>query len=135
MLKFAFASAKLSFWCAATPPPRSEAPSSSGQDTALSRRRRGFNSPWGHQAAGRKPGPFAYTRHVDYRERIVADPEVLGGRARIKGTRIPVATVLLMLAQYSPEEVLRYYPELTQEDLKAVLAYAADLAEERVLQI
>ncbi len=72
---------------------------------------------------------------MDYRERIVADPEVLGGRARIKGTRIPVATVLLMLAQYSPEEVLRYYPELTQEDLKAVLAYAADLAEERVLQI
>ena len=72
---------------------------------------------------------------MNYRDRIVADPEVLGGRARIKGTRIPVATVLLMLAQYPPEEVLKHYPELTEEDLKAVLAYAAELAKERVLPI
>ncbi len=72
---------------------------------------------------------------MNYRDRIVADPEILGGRARIKGTRIPVATVLLMLARHSPEEVLKHYPELTEEDLKAVLAYAAELAEERVLPI
>ncbi len=72
---------------------------------------------------------------MNYRERIVADPEILGGRARIKGTRIPVATVLLMLARHSPEEVLTHYPELTEEDLKAALAYAAELAEERVLSL
>ena len=46
-----------------------------------------------------------------------------------------MATVLLMLARHSPEEVLKHYPELTEEDLKAVLAYAAELAEERVLPI
>ncbi len=72
---------------------------------------------------------------MNYRDRIVADPEILGGRARIRGTRIPVATVLLMLARHAPEEVLEHYPELTEEDLKAVLAYAAELAEERVLSI
>jgi uncharacterized protein (DUF433 family) len=58
---------------------------------------------------------------------ITADPEVLDGKAVVAGTRIPVSLVLGQLAGgVSYEEMERQY-HLTQEQIQAALAYAADL--------
>jgi uncharacterized protein (DUF433 family) len=66
---------------------------------------------------------------MDYRERITAHPDICHGQACIRSTRIPVTVVLDNLAAgLSDEEVLRTYPSLLEEDLKAALAYAADIA-------
>lgn len=68
-----------------------------------------------------------------YIRRIEASPDVLHGKARIKGTRIAVYMVLEMLAGgYSIDEVLNEYPQLTQDDVKACLEYAAVTAREEV---
>jgi len=70
-------------------------------------------------------------RWQDY---ISVDPAVAHGKAYIRGTRIPVAVVLANLAQgTTPEEIIRSYPSLTLPAIQAALAYAADLAQERVL--
>jgi uncharacterized protein (DUF433 family) len=65
-------------------------------------------------------------------ERITFNPQIMGGKACIRGMRITVSTVLQMLARHSQQEVLQYYPELELEDLQASLEYAAYLAEERL---
>jgi uncharacterized protein (DUF433 family) len=62
-------------------------------------------------------------------ERILIDPRVCGGKPVIKGTRIWVSLLLDFLADgMTPAEVLAEYPQLTEEDLRAALAYAAELA-------
>jgi uncharacterized protein (DUF433 family) len=60
-----------------------------------------------------------------YQERIVTDPRILSGKPVVKGTRIAVDLVLEELA-HNPdiEELLAAHPDLTQEDVKACLAYA-----------
>jgi uncharacterized protein (DUF433 family) len=59
--------------------------------------------------------------------RVVVDPAVMGGAPCIRGTRIPVVTVLGMLAGYDfPGSVLPDYPELSPADLRAAVGYAAD---------
>ena len=59
-------------------------------------------------------------------DRIVVTPDVLHGKARIKGTRVAVYMVLEMLAgDYSFDDILREYPHLTREDIKSCLEYAA----------
>jgi len=59
-------------------------------------------------------------------ERIEINPEVMLGKPVIKGTRIPVEIILRKLAQnLSIEEILKDYPVLTAEDIKASLLYAA----------
>ena len=59
-------------------------------------------------------------------ERITANPNILGGKPIIKGTRISVAFVLDLLASNVPEqEILEDYPHLTREDIQACLRYAA----------
>lgn len=61
---------------------------------------------------------------------------VLHGKACIRGTRIPVAVVLANLADgLSAEEIVKSYPSLTVTSIQAALAYAADLAQERVLPL
>jgi uncharacterized protein (DUF433 family) len=71
---------------------------------------------------------------MDYRGRISYDPDICHGQACIKGTRIPVSVILDNLAAgLTDEEILTGYPTLSAADLKAALAYAADLAHERVL--
>ena len=71
--------------------------------------------------------PRTYNTRVDYRERIVIDWEVRFGKPTIKGTRIAVADVLeYMAGGDSEEDILREFPELTSEDVRACLAYAAD---------
>ena len=72
-------------------------------------------------------------RWQDY---ISVDPAVACGKACIRGTRIPVAIVLANLAQgITPEEIIRSYPSLSLPAIQAALAYAADLAQERVLPL
>lgn len=59
--------------------------------------------------------------------RVVTDPAVMGGAPCIRGTRLRVATVLGMLAEYdTPGSVLRDYPQLSPADLRAAVRYAAD---------
>ena len=71
----------------------------------------------------------------DWRERIVTNPQVCHGKPCLRGTRIMVSVLLDNLAEgLTPEEIVRDYPPLTVEDVRAALAYAAVLAgeEERV---
>jgi len=70
-------------------------------------------------------------------ERIEINPQILAGKPVIKGTRISVELILRMLSQgISVEEILEEYPHLTEEDVKAALAYAAEaLAVEEVLPL
>jgi len=71
-----------------------------------------------------------------WQDHITVDPVVCHGRACLRGTRIPVAVVLANLAAgLTGEELLRSYPSLTPEAIRAALAYAADLAQERVIAL
>ena len=73
---------------------------------------------------------------MDWREHITVNPAVLHDNACIRGTRIPVAVVLANLADgLSAEEIVKSYPSLTVTGIQAALAYAADLARERVLPL
>jgi uncharacterized protein (DUF433 family) len=66
-------------------------------------------------------------------DRITFDPHIMGGRACIRGMRIPVSVVVGQLAHGAIlEEVLREYPDLEQEDITQALAYTARLAHEEV---
>lgn len=65
---------------------------------------------------------------MDWRDRIVADPNVLVGKPVIKGTRISVELVMDLLAGgYTPEQVLQQYDHLTLDDIHACLAYAREV--------
>jgi uncharacterized protein (DUF433 family) len=67
---------------------------------------------------------------VDWRESIVSTPDVLRGKPRIKGTRIPVSLILGHLAAgNTAEDIIREYPDLTKEQIAACLDYARDLSE------
>ena len=73
---------------------------------------------------------------MNWRERISADPQICHGQACIKGTRILVSVILDNLAaKVASAEILRSYPALTPEDVDAAVAYAAELARERILQM
>ncbi|PZA11449.1 hypothetical protein DNX69_19450 [Rhodopseudomonas palustris] len=64
---------------------------------------------------------------MDYREIITIEPGKRGGRPCIRHMRIAVADVLGWLADgQTPEEIISDFPELTQQDIRAALAYAAD---------
>jgi uncharacterized protein (DUF433 family) len=73
---------------------------------------------------------------MHWQEHITVNPAVLHGKACIRGTGIPVAVVLANLADgLSTSEIVRSYPSLTVEGIQAALAYASDLAQERVLPL
>jgi uncharacterized protein (DUF433 family) len=73
---------------------------------------------------------------MNWRDRITVDPAVCHGQACIKGTRVPVAVVLDNLADgVQSDELLRSYPTLTAEDVLAAMAYAAELARERLVRL
>ena len=62
----------------------------------------------------------------DLLERITIDPEIRSGKPVIRGTRITVRDVLeYMAGGMSPEEILEDFPQLSHEDIRAVLAFAA----------
>jgi len=65
-----------------------------------------------------------------WREHIVSTPDVLRGKPRIRGTRIPVSLILGYLAAGStPEEIIGQFEDLTREQIAACLEYARDLSE------
>jgi uncharacterized protein (DUF433 family) len=68
-------------------------------------------------------------------ERIAINPEIMGGKPVIKGTRIPVEIILRKLgAGLTPDAVLADHPRLTIDDIRAAQAFAADyLADEDVV--
>jgi uncharacterized protein (DUF433 family) len=68
-------------------------------------------------------------------ERIEVNPQIMDGKPVIRGTRIPVELVLRKLgAGKSAEEILADHPRLTQDDIRAAQAFAADyLADEDIV--
>jgi uncharacterized protein (DUF433 family) len=67
---------------------------------------------------------------VQWKQYIVSDPEVLRGKPRIKGTRIPVGLVLGYLAAgKTAAEIVAEFPDLTGEQIAACLDYARELSE------
>ena len=73
---------------------------------------------------------------MDWRPHIIADPNVMHGTACLRGTRIPVSVVLDNLAaNETPARILEQYPSLKPEHIPAAIAYAADLARERIVPI
>lgn len=67
---------------------------------------------------------------INWQEHIVSDPEVLRGKPRLKGTRIPVSLVLGYLASgFDRATILEEFPDLNEVQVGACLAYARDLAE------
>jgi len=68
--------------------------------------------------------------------RITVDPKQMGGMACIRGLRIPVATVVGMVAEgMTDEDILRSFPDLQREDIRAALYYAAEALQERALPL
>jgi uncharacterized protein (DUF433 family) len=67
---------------------------------------------------------------------VSVDPNVCFGKPVIRGTRIWVSLILDNLAEgVSEDEVLRAYPQLTHDDIRAALAFAAEMTRERVLPV
>lgn len=68
--------------------------------------------------------------------RITVSPNQMGGTPCIRGLRIPVSTVVGMIADgMSHEEILRAYPDLVAEDIREALALAAEALRERELPL
>jgi len=77
----------------------------------------------------------AYTDRMTHEQAglIVIDPDVVGGQARVCGTRVPVSVILDCLASgLNEDEILRQYPTLTVEVVRAAAAYGAALAREEI---
>ena len=72
---------------------------------------------------------------MDYRSRIVTDPEIRFGKPSVKGTRLTVGDVLSYLASgMSEQQIMTDFPQLTGEDIRACLAFAAE-RERRMVSI
>lgn len=68
---------------------------------------------------------------MNYSIHIVRDPKICGGEPVLRGTRVPLRTVLASLAEGATiAEILKDFPSLTEEAIRAVIAYAAASAEE-----
>ena len=75
-------------------------------------------------------------RREELLKRISINPEICFGRPCIRGTRIWVSLIVDNLAEgVSESELLLAYPQLKQEDIRAALAYAAEMTRERVIPI
>jgi uncharacterized protein (DUF433 family) len=69
-------------------------------------------------------------------ERIITDPQVMGGLACIRGLRMPVATVVAMVADgMTTDEIIAEHPDLRPEDIRDALLYAAEAVRERKLPL
>jgi uncharacterized protein (DUF433 family) len=72
----------------------------------------------------------------DMFERITFDPQIMGGRACIRGMRIPVSVIVGQIANGATfEEILEGYPDLERADIQAALEYAAWLTKEEVYPV
>jgi uncharacterized protein (DUF433 family) len=73
---------------------------------------------------------------MHWQQHITVDPEICHGFACIRGTRVMVSVILDNLAAgVSVAEILESYPSISQQDVAASIAYAADLARERSLAL
>ncbi|MGZ5446214.1 MAG: DUF433 domain-containing protein [Thermoanaerobaculia bacterium] len=73
---------------------------------------------------------------MEWREYIAVEPNICHGQACLIGTRVPVSVILDNLAAHvPPDEILRSYPSMTREGIDACIAYAAELARERVVDL
>jgi uncharacterized protein (DUF433 family) len=71
---------------------------------------------------------------MNWSERISVDPNICHGKACIRGTRVMVSVVLDNLAAgLGAAEIVRSYPSLQPDDVAAAIAYAAELARERIV--
>lgn len=69
-------------------------------------------------------------------QRISIDPNVCFGKPCIKGTRIWISLILDFLANgMTIEEILEEYPQLTEEDIRAAIAYGAEMSRERYIDV
>ena len=96
-----------------------------------SRRARGADrdEPLRQQAPRLHWSPMAFTR-------VTISPHQMGGIACLRGLRIPVATVVSLLAEgQTPQDVLALYPDLEAEDVREALLFAAEAVRERVLPL
>lgn len=67
---------------------------------------------------------------ANWREYIVSTPDVLRGKPRIKGTRIPVSLILGYLASGKDyDEIIKEFPDITEEEITVCLDYARELSE------
>lgn len=74
--------------------------------------------------------------HEELLARVTVDPAVCAGKPCIRGTRIYIAIILDALAEgLTPEEIIDHYPSLQIEDIRAAVAYAADLARENIWKV
>ncbi|MBI3045119.1 MAG: DUF433 domain-containing protein [Betaproteobacteria bacterium] len=68
--------------------------------------------------------------------RITTDPNICFGKPCIRGTRIWVSLIVENLADgVTEKELLEAYPQLTPDDIRAALAYAAEVTRERVIPL
>ena len=68
--------------------------------------------------------------------RITTDPDMMGGQPCIRGMRMPVATIVAMVADgMTAEEIIAEHPDLTTEDVRESLRYAAEAVRERELPL
>lgn len=68
---------------------------------------------------------------MDYQKHIIRNPQICGGEPVIKGTRVTVRTILASLAEGAHvAEILADFPTIHEEDVRAVIAFAAASAEE-----
>ena len=68
---------------------------------------------------------------MNYQDRIVRDPQIVGGEPVLKGTRVTLKTVLASLAEgATTAEILADFPTLSEEDIRAAIAFAAGSAQE-----
>ena len=71
---------------------------------------------------------------VDWKERVVIDPQIHHGDPCVKGTRIPVSIIVGSIADgMSMDEVRAAYPQLSVEDVQAALAYAAEVLRQEII--
>lgn len=74
--------------------------------------------------------------HDELLKRISAHPRVNGGQPSILGTRICISIILDGLAEgLTPDELISHYPQLSADDIRAALAYAAELARENIWKV
>jgi uncharacterized protein (DUF433 family) len=68
---------------------------------------------------------------MDYQQYLIRDPQICGGELVIKDTRVTVRTILASLAEGATiEEIVEYFPTVTEPAVRAVIAFAATSAED-----
>jgi uncharacterized protein (DUF433 family) len=73
---------------------------------------------------------------MNWKKYITSNPKICHGRTCIKGTRIMVSVILDNLAEgLNSKEIVKNYPSLREIDIKAAIAYAAELSHERIVSL